>query len=96
MAMIEVAAVTAVEQMHPGGEIGLGRFQKKVFVIGQLHESVQPPAVSLHGALQPVEAALAIGVIPNDRAALVAARHDVIDAPGQLDAQWACHDLFSL
>jgi len=43
------------------------------------------------GALQPIHAASAIGVIASDGAALVAARQDVIETARQFDPQWSGH-----
>jgi hypothetical protein len=91
VAEIEVSRVTAVEQMHPHRQVGLRGFKKKVVVVCHEHEGVQPPTVDFHRSLQPIQPPLAIRVIANDSAALVATRHHVVQSPRQLDSQRSCH-----
>jgi hypothetical protein len=88
---IEVCGVTAVEQVHSGGEVGLGRLQKKVFVVCQKGEGVQPPTIGLHRALQPIQSPLSIRIVANDSAALVAAGHHVVQPTGRFHSQRSCH-----
>ena len=47
---------------------------------------MQPPAVGFHGALQPVQSPLAIVVVAENRASLVAAAHHMVKSPGKFDS----------
>ena len=91
VAEIEVSRVTAVEQMHARGQVGLGGLRKKVVVVCHEHEGVQPPTIGFHRALQPIQSPLAIRVVADDGAALVATRHHVVQSTGQFDSQRSCH-----
>src|SRR5208282_2950954 len=66
--------------------------QRTVEVYGwRLHEGVQPPTVDFHRSLQPIQSPLAIRVVANDSAALVATRQPVVQSPRQFDSQRSCH-----
>ena len=51
---------------------------EKVVVIGHQHKGVQPPPVGFDDPPEPIEPALAVRLVADNRASLVAPRHDVV------------------
>ncbi len=91
MATVEVAGVAAVEKLHAGREVCLGRFDEEVVVVVHQHEGVQPPPVGLDGPPQPVEPFFTIGVVSDDPSPLISTGHQMVQRPGKLDSQRSSH-----
>lgn len=91
MPQVEVPGVTAVQEVHAGGKVGLGRFHEEVFMIRQKGERMESPAAGRDGALEPVETPLSVGIVPDDVPPLIAPRHHMIQPTGQFNAQRSCH-----
>ncbi len=88
---VEVARVTAAKVLHPGGEVGLGRLDKQMLMIGHQHKGVQSPAIGFHRPPQPVEPLFPIGIVTDDGLALVATRDHVVQGAGEFHPQRSGH-----
>ena len=83
--------VGSLQPFHPRHEVCLGSLHQQMIVIAHQHVSVNEPAGFLAGFLQGFEKTLPIRIVFEDRAALIAAGHDMIYGTGILDAQRASH-----
>jgi len=84
MAAIEVACIAAIEVLHAGRQVRLGRFHKEMVVVPHEHERMDPPSVGLDRPPQPVQPLH--DVLPS-----VPARHDMVEGPGKFDPQRSGH-----
>jgi hypothetical protein len=66
-------------------------FHEEVLVVGHQHEGVLPPTVGFDGPAEPIDAALAVGVVANNGLSLIAPRHDVMQCPWKIDPKWPSH-----
>ena len=88
---VDVLSVSPVEQLHPHRQVRLRRLDKQVFVIGHQAERVQLPAVLANHPRQPFKPPTTVRIVPHDATAVVAATDDMVQRPGKLDSEGACH-----
>src|SRR5258708_40176795 len=91
MLVIEPPGVRAIEPVHAAGEVGLGRLNDEMEVIGHQDPGGEAPAEAVDDFAEEGEKGLAIGVGAEDGFALVATRGEVIDGAGILNANRTCH-----
>ena len=72
--------------MHAVGEIGAGRLEHQMQMIGHEDERIKDPSRPPYGLFQRREQAAAVGVIADDDLPGVAERHHVVDRTGVLDS----------
>jgi len=89
---VEVACVAAVEKLHSGRQIGLGRFDEQVLVVIHQRKGMQPPAMHRHRPPQPIETLEPIVVVAHDRTTFDSPRHHMVVGARELDSQWSGHD----
>jgi hypothetical protein len=76
---------------YAGNEIGLGRFGHEMKMISHETQGVELPASLLTSFAESPEETAPILVIFEDRFAVVATTHEMIDGAGELHAQRARH-----
>jgi hypothetical protein len=84
--VVEGLGVAAVEVLHPGGQVGAGALDDEVVVVAHQAEAVHVPSVAAGDPLQEREEELAVEVVAVDRAAVDAARGQVVDPVGEEEA----------
>ena len=75
------------EQLHALGEVGAGRLEDQVEVIGQEDKGIQRPSRPPHGALQASHQPPAVGIVLDDVLPAVIPCQDMIDGIGILPRQ---------
>ena len=80
------------QQLHTPGEVGSGRFEHQVEMIGHQHEGVEDPPRTMNCLLQPAEQPLPVRVVANNVLPGVAAGHDVVNRISILDTKAARHE----
>ena len=80
VAPVEADRVQAVEPLHPGRELGLGRLDEQMEVVVEQDPDVDPPREAALHVGQQVEPRLPVGVVLDDRPLLDAAADDVVPA----------------
>src|SRR5260221_14315034 len=91
MLVIEPSGIRAIEPVHAAGEVGLGCLNDEMEVIGHQDPGGEAPAEAVDDLAEEGEEGLAIGGGAEDGFALVAARGEVVDGAGILDAKGTCH-----
>ena len=79
------------QQLHAFGEVGAGRLEHQVEMIGHQHEGVEDPPRTMNGFVQPVDESLPVRIIANDVLPAVAPGHDVVNRISILDSKAATH-----
>ena len=93
VAEVEPLRVRSLQPFHAGHEVGLWCLQEQVVVVGHQHPRVQDPTCPLGRVVQCLQPQAAVTVVEHNRFALVAASHDVIDGPGELDSRFSRHGI---
>src|ERR1039457_6989774 len=88
---IEAAGVGAQQPLHPGHQVGLGRFDNQVKVVAHEAIRVHLPTGLLARLRERLQQPLPVLVILEDGLPPVAPIHHVIDRPRILDAQLPSH-----
>src|SRR5271157_1939950 len=84
--------VTGDEVLHAPRQVGLGRTEEKLEVVGHEHETQQVPTEPPHRLLQSLEQPLVITLVLEDRPPEVATGHHVMNRAGVFDPQWSGHE----
>ena len=92
MAPVEALRVDAVQLAHPARERRLGGLEEEMVVVAHQHVGVEAPTVGPDDAREHGEELAPVGVVAEDRAALVAAGRDVPEGTCVLEAERAAHD----
>jgi hypothetical protein len=79
VAPVEPHRVEAVQPLHPGGELRLGRPDDQVEVVGHQHPDDQLPAVAPADLAEQTHPGVAIDDVERDQTLLDAAYRDVVD-----------------
>ena len=74
------------EALHASRQVGLGRLQHQVQMIGQDHEREDLPRRAVDAPRQLIHEPLAVVVVADDVLAAVSTGHDMVDRAGVLDA----------
>jgi hypothetical protein len=90
--MVEPSGISAVEPVHSAGEIGLGGLDDEVIVIGHQYPGREAPTETLHSLSEEGEEHSGIDVVAEDGPSFIAARRDVVESAGKLDAKRSCHN----
>ena len=80
---VEALRIHAVELAHAASEIGFGRFDQEMIVIGHLTPGVADPVEALADLAEDFKPADSIGVGQIDTFAPIATRGDMINAAGK-------------
>ena len=88
---VEPLRVAAVEELHPGSEVGAGALEDEVVVVPHQAEGVHRPAVAADRELEQAEKEPAVEVVEVDQAAVDAAGRDVEEAVRQQAPRNAWH-----
>ena len=95
---VEGLGVAAVQELHPGRELGPAALNDKVVVGAEQAEGMHAPAEAVDRLAEQAEEEAPIVVVPEDgamgarvRAVGDAARRHVVDTVGKKRAQHACH-----
>ena len=80
---VEALRIHAVELTHAASEIGFGRFDQEMIVIGHLTPGVADPVTPLADLAEDFKPADSIGIGQVDIFAPVATRGDVVNAAGE-------------
>ncbi len=89
--VVEGLRVAAVQQLHPGGELGAGALDDEVVMVPHQAEAVHGPAVTAHDPLEQVQEEDPVEVVAVDEAAVDAAAGQVVDPVGEQEAGDARH-----
>ena len=88
---IEPPRVGSQEPFHAGDQVGLGRLDHQMKMIGHQAPGMDVPAGLLTGLVQGLQEEFAVPVVLEDGLAPVTAIHDVVYGAGILDAQLSGH-----
>ena len=83
---VEALRIHAVELAHAASEIGFGRFDQEMIVIGHLTPGVADPVEALADLAEDFKPADSIGVGQIDTFAPIATRGDVVDTAGKFES----------
>ena len=89
---MEVPGETAVQVLHPLGQVGLGRLDQKVEVVRHQGEREQPPPLLLDAASEQFHPLVPVYVVAHNGLSLIAAARDAANRVGVLDPQRSDHD----
>ena len=89
---VEAISVSAQKPFHAGHEVGFGRFDDQMKVIGHQTIGVDLPIGFGTSLAEGVEEEEAIGVVAEDGFPSVTAVHDVVDRPFIFQAEFARHE----
>jgi hypothetical protein len=88
---VEGLGVAAVQELHPGRELGARALDDQVVVVAEQAEGVHAPAETLHAAGEQGEEEQAVVVLQVDVAARDPARTHVVDPVGKQEARHPWH-----
>ena len=88
---VEAHRPCGLEPAHPRNQIGLGRLQQEMVVVGHRHLRRHPPARALAHLAQGLEEATPIRGVLENRLPPVPAFENVINRPGIYHARFASH-----
>jgi hypothetical protein len=91
VAAVERLGVDAVQVAHASGQVGFGRGDDEVVVVGQQAVGVAAPMPAPDRVAKQVEEAAAVVVVEEDRRAGVAAGGDVVEGVVEFEAERASH-----
>lgn len=91
VAIVEAACVVAVEVTHPCREVRHRRLNDDMVVVPHEAQSVDAPAIAAADPVQDPEKHVPVVCIGVDRAPIVTARGDVVEAAGHEAAEGASH-----
>lgn len=80
------------QQLHTFGEVGSGRFEHQMEMIGHQDEGIEDPPRTLNCLLQTADEPLPVRVVANDVLPGIAAGHDVVNRISILDTKAARHE----
>ena len=90
---IEAISVSTQKPFHAGHQVGLGRFDDQMKVIGHQTIGVDLPIGLGTGLAKGIEEEEAIGIVAKDGFPAVAAVHEVVDRPFIFQPEFARHEL---
>src|SRR5437762_14270346 len=88
---IEPGGVCAFEPLHAAREVRLRGLDDQMKVVGHQHPGGDAPAEAFDRLGDEAEEGFPIAVGEEDGALLIAARGEVVDGAGELEAKWSCH-----
>jgi hypothetical protein len=91
MAAIGQLGVDAVELAHPPGEVGIGRLDDNVIMVGHLAVGVAAPVESAADLAQHHKPIRPVLIVAIDRLAPITARGHMIEPASELDTQRSRH-----
>ena len=91
MSAVEPLGIDAVELAHAAREIGLGRLDDQMVVVGHLAPDVTAPTEPLAHDGEDVEESAPVVVVEEDVVTRVAPRGEMIERAGKFDPQGPSH-----
>ena len=88
---IEPPRVGAQEPFHAGDQVGLGRLDHQMKMVGHQAPGLEVPAGLLTGLAQGLQEEFAVLIVLEDRLAPVAPIHDMVDRTRILNSQLSGH-----
>ena len=81
------------EGLYAAGQVGLGRFENHMEMVGQDDEGVYVPGTAERGPTEIGSQTVAVGVVSDYVLPAVAAGHEVVEGARTLDAGWSWYAL---